>query len=181
MDDVQHSGVRATRWIGKGLPWIFVLGLSAGVAYAIDATAMRALPSTAPSEVAGAKDVKSPCALDVDGALYAGYQWWIPAGRSAACRTQTYPGLPGPRDLAAQASRLGMLQATLTFASPGEMRIDLYCQNGTTQQRSTSGDLISPVDARELYEQVCTSGAFSQSSLSEGRSGNNPGSAPQVQ
>jgi hypothetical protein len=159
MDNVQHSGVRALRWIGKGLPWVFVLGLSAGVAYAIDATATRALPATASSRVAGGEDVKNPCALDVDGALYGGYQWWIPAGRSAACRTETYPGVPGPRDLAAQASRLGMLQATLTVASPAEMRIDLYCQTGRSEQRFADGDFISAAGARAIYEEVCTSGS----------------------
>jgi hypothetical protein len=159
MDNKQHQGVRATRWIGKGLPWVLILGLSAGVGYAIDAAAARTLPATASSEVARADDVKNPCLLDVDGALYGGYQWWIPAGRSAGCRTETYPGVPGPRDLAAQASRLGILQATLSFASPAEMRIGLYCQNGTSQQRLADGDFISAADAHELYEQVCTSGA----------------------
>jgi hypothetical protein len=158
MDNVQRWGARATRWIGKGLPWIFVLGLSASLAYAIDATATRALPPTASSDVAGAENGKIPCALDADGALYGGYQWWIPAGRSAACRTETYPGLPGPRDLTAQARRLGVLQATLTFASPTEMHLNLYCQTGMNQQRLADGDFISAAGARELYEQVCTSG-----------------------
>jgi hypothetical protein len=71
--------------------------------------------------------------------------------------------MPGPRDLAAQASRLGTLQATLTFASSGGMRIDLYCQTGTSQQRLPDGDFISAADARELYKQVCTSSASSMS------------------
>jgi hypothetical protein len=129
------------------------------VAYAIAAAATRALPATPSNEVRGAEGLRDPCALDVDGALYSGYEWWLPAGRSASCRAETYPGLPGPRDLAAQASHLGPLQATLTLASPTDMRIDLYCQTSMRQQRSADGDFISAAGARGLYEQVCTSGA----------------------
>jgi hypothetical protein len=136
-----------------------VFGLSVSVAYAIDAAATRALPVTPSSEVTGAEGLRDPCALDVDGALYSGYEWWLPAGRSAGCRTETYPGLPGARDLAAQASHLGPLQAALTFASATVMRIDVYCQTSMRQQRSADGDFISAAGARELYEQFCTSDA----------------------
>jgi hypothetical protein len=158
MGHVQQFFHRTTRWIGRGLPWALVLGLSAGVAVAIDTAATRALPAPSASEGARVDDTRNPCALDVDGALYGEYEWWLPAGRSAFCRAETYPGIPGPRDLAAQASRLGPLQATLTFASPTDMRIDLYCQTSTRQQRPADGDFISATDARELYEHVCTSG-----------------------
>jgi hypothetical protein len=159
MGHMQQFSHRTPRWIGRGLPWVFVFGLSAGVAGAIDVAATRMLPAPPLSELASADDVRNPCALDVDGALYGGYQWWLPAGRSASCRAETYPGLPGSRDLAAQASHLGRLQVTLTFAGPTDMRIDLYCQTSTRQQRSADGDFISAADARELYEQVCTSAA----------------------
>jgi hypothetical protein len=159
MDHVQQAGDRVTRWIGRRLPWVFVFGLSVVVAGAIDSAATRALTATPSSEAVGAEGVRDPCALDVDGVIYGGSQWWLPAGRSASCRSQSYPGLPEPRDLAAQASHLGPLQATLTFASPTDMRIDLYCQSSTMQQRSANGDFVSATEARQLYEQVCTSAA----------------------
>src|SRR5215472_9403345 len=146
MGQAQQLCDHTAHWIGRGLPWILVIGLSAGIAYTINAAAMRALPTPTSSDavLAGApEDEPNPCALDVDGALYGDYDWWLPAGRSTVCRAESYPGLPGRRDLVRQASRQGPLRATVTFASPTDIRIDLYCQTGTRQQRTTSGDFFS--------------------------------------
>src|SRR5207244_5503618 len=125
MGHVQQFFHRTTRWIGRGLPWVFVFGLSAGVAGAIDSAATRALPAPSASEGARADDIRNPCALDVDGALYGGYEWWLPAGRSAICRPDAYPGLPGPGPRAAHARHPGTLPATLPFASPPHTHIPL--------------------------------------------------------
>ena len=161
MGQAQQLCDHTAHWIGRGLPWILVIGLSAGIAYTINAAVTRALPTPTSSDavLAGApEDEPNPCALDVDGALYGDYDWWLPAGRSTVCRAESYPGLPGRRDLARQASRQGPLRATVTFAGPTEIRIDLYCQTGTRQQRTASGDFFSAADARVLYAQACVSG-----------------------
>jgi len=74
---------------------------------------------------------------------------------TAFCRADTYPGVAGRNDIAAQLTRVGFLQATITYAASSDIRIDLYCPS-SRQQRSVDADFVSAAVARQLYEQVCT-------------------------
>ena len=75
----------------------------------------------------GVGDVGIPCALNAHGALYAGWDLWLPAGWSAFCRGETYPSVPGPAEVASQLVRAGRLLATITFDAASDTYVDLYC------------------------------------------------------
>jgi hypothetical protein len=109
----------------------------------------RSTPSTA------ATSISNLCRLDVDGALYAGTDRWLPAGLSAFCHGEAYPGLPGRAELASQMASVGSLEATITFVAPTDIQLDLYCSR-SLQQRSADADFVSAADAQDLYQQVCT-------------------------
>ena len=146
--------VGVLRW---ALPWVFVLALSTGVAYAMNTAAVRAVSTNGRTDVvsAGVRDVRNVCAQDVDRALYDRLDRWLPAGRSEFCRAETYSGEPGPYESARQLSYAGPLQATITFVGPNNVRIDLYCLT-SSQQRSADADFVSAAEARHLYDLVCT-------------------------
>lgn len=152
----QHLAGRLAAWIKAGLPWVLVMALSTGVAYTLNTGAKRALSTNRSSDPVstGAQDGSNPCALDVDGALYTRLDWWLPAGRTAFCRAETYPGVPGHNEIANQLTRAGRIQATITFVAPLDVRIDLYCP-ASGQQRSSDANFVSAAEARQLYEQVC--------------------------
>jgi hypothetical protein len=158
MNKPQHLAGRSASWIKTGLPWMVALALSTGVAYMMNVAVVRALSTNRSSNAVSivAQDVSNPCALDVDDALYASSDEWQPAGRSAFCRAERYPGDSGRKDIASQLARLGPLQATITFAAPTNIRIDLYCST-RIRQRSVEANFVSAADVRHFYEQVCTS------------------------
>jgi hypothetical protein len=148
---------RAAGWAKMGLPWVVALMLSTAIAYMMNTAAVRVLSTDRPYDAVStvAQDVSNLCALEVDGARYAGWDWWLPAGRSAFCSAETYPGVAGRNEMTSQLTHLGRLQATISFAAPTDIRIDLHCPNGSSQQRSADGDFISTTDVRALYKQVC--------------------------
>jgi hypothetical protein len=139
-----HSASRIKLW----LPWMLVLALSTGVAYAMNTAVVTALSTNRPSDTVPTvtRDVNKLCGLDVDFALYADWDSWLPAGRSWFCRPQTLPGVPGPNDIASHLAGVGPLRATISFVAPTplagslrgyerDIRIDLYCST-SLQQRS---------------------------------------------
>ncbi len=159
MNPTKERARSAVGWTMKGLPWMLVLGVSTSLAYAMNTAAVGALSAARPrSDTVStlAEDASNPCGLDVDGALYAGWDWWEPAGRSAFCRAETYPGVPGRNDMASRLTHVGPLQATITFVAPTDIRIDLYCAT-RRQQRSADANFVSAAEARTAYEQVCAS------------------------
>jgi hypothetical protein len=163
MSKPPHFAGRSASWIKAGLPWVLALALSSGVAYMMNTAVVRALSTNRASDAVSivAQDMSNPCALDVDDALYAGSDVWQPAGRSTFCRAERYPGDSGRKDSASQLARVGPLLATITFAAPTDIRIDLYCST-RTRQRSAEA-FMSAVDARHMHEQVCLSTGSSPS------------------
>jgi hypothetical protein len=106
-----------------------------------------------------AEGAANPCALDADGALYARWDRWIPAGRSKFCRGDTYPGVAGRSDVGSQLRDAGAIQATVTFLAPSDTRVNIYCA-ASRHQTSTEADFVSVADARLLYARVCTAAAL---------------------
>jgi hypothetical protein len=145
-------------WIQKALPWVGVVALSISFAYALNTAAAGAF-SALPSQTTLGADGEAiyPCTLDADGALYAGWDSWMPAGKSAFCRGQTYPGVAGRNEMATQLGRGGRLLTSITFVAPTDIRVDLYCPAGSTQ-RSFDAEFVAAAEVRDLYKQVCTPG-----------------------
>jgi hypothetical protein len=95
-----RTGQRAFQWAGLTalsrriklvMPWMLVLAISNGVAFALNSAVVRALsPSLHP--VDDLSPTVDPCAMDVDGVLYAGWELWLPRGRSQYCRLGIDPG-----------------------------------------------------------------------------------------
>src|SRR5262249_3782573 len=127
-----------------------------GVAYLMNTAAVRALSTNKvwAGVSAAAPDVSNTCTLDAHGALYAGWDWWFPAGKSAFCRDETYPGEPGRKDINEPPTRIGPLRATITSGAPTDIRIDLSCLTGT--RHAADANYVSPEEARQLYDLVCT-------------------------
>jgi hypothetical protein len=159
-----HSASRIKFW----LPWMLVLALSTGVAYAMNTAAVTALSTNRPSDTVPtvATDVSKLCGLDVDFALYADWDSWLPAGRSWFCRPQTLPGVPGPNNIASRLAVVGPLRATISFVAPiplagslrgyeSDIRIDLYCSTSLQQRSADGADFITAAEARHIYQQVC--------------------------
>jgi hypothetical protein len=144
------------RWSQNALPWAAVLTISMSLAYAMNTAAVGALsPSQPPETARGAgREAINPCALDADGALYTSWEGWQPAGRTAFCRGETYPGVAGRTDMATQLAGAGRLLATITFAAGAEIRIDLNCPDGNTQ-RTLDAEFVPAAEIRDLYARVC--------------------------
>ena len=144
-------------WIRKIVPWAVILALSSSLAYVMNTAAVGALSAEPPTaaNATTAEGAANPCALDADGALYARWDRWIPAGRSGFCRGDTYPGVAGRNDVASQLRDAGGIQATVTFLAPTDTRVNLYCA-ASSHQTSTEADFVSATDARLLYARVCT-------------------------
>jgi hypothetical protein len=143
----------------NALPWLLVLGFSTSLAGLLNTAVVGAL-STAPRFDAVSTPgefASDPCGLDADGALYAHWEWWLPAGRSAFCRAETYPGIAGRNEMLGQMTRAGSLQATITYGAPTGTQIDLYCSTSVQPQMSAGADFVSAAKARLLYRQVCRS------------------------
>src|SRR5438132_1480449 len=128
-------------WIRKTVPWAVILALSASLAHVITTAAVGALSAEPPPAVSATtvEGAANPCALDADGALYARWDRWIPAGRSGFCRGDTYPGVAGRNDVASQLRDAGRIEATVTFLAPTDTRVNLYCA-ASSHQTSTEAD-----------------------------------------
>ena len=152
----QRAGEEAG-WIRKIVPWAVILALSSGLASVMNTATVGALSAEPPPAVSAttAEGAANPCAVDADGALYARWDRWIPAGRSGFCRGDTYPGVAGRNDVASQLRVAGRIQATVTFPAPTDTRVNLYCA-ASSHQTSTEADFVSAADARLLYARVCT-------------------------
>ena len=146
-------------WMRKALPWLLVLAVSTSLAALVNTAVVGALPTGPRSDAVftPGEAASGPCGLDADGALYAQWDWWLPAGRSTICRAKTYPGIGGPDELETLLARAGRLQATITFVDPTVIQIDLYCSTSVQRQMSDGTDYMSAAEARALYDQVCAS------------------------
>jgi hypothetical protein len=151
----QPPARRATFIVSTVLPWVVVVCLSTGLAYLLDTAASRVLSRGLP--VASSTAGNDPCGLDVDGVLYAAGDHWLPAGRSAFCRAEHYPGVAGRDEMKDYVSRLGVLQAEITYVGSTEIHLDLYCPTAWKVQ-SIDADFVTVgvAEARELYAQACS-------------------------
>ena len=145
------------RCIHKALPWAGVLGLWMSLAYLTSTVVVAAFSGLPPSQatLGPGGEAVNPCTLNTDGALYAGWEWWQPAGKTAFCRGENYPGVAGRAEMATQLSRGGRLLASITFEAPRDIRVELYCPTSSTQ-RSFDAEYVSAAEVRGLHEQVCT-------------------------
>jgi hypothetical protein len=156
------------RRIQRKLAWVSLLTIWTSLAYALNTGAIGALSSEPRvahdglqstfyvSECRGNpecdSDASDPCALDTDGALYAGSNRWLPAGRSAGCTAPTDPGAATPSEMARHAGRI---LATITYVAHTYSRVVLYCPNKTLPRQPEAFDL-SAVEVRNRYELACT-------------------------
>jgi hypothetical protein len=158
------STQRLVGWAKTGMPWLLALVVSTSLAYLFNAAAIGSLSAATPQSELGStvdEDARDPCRLDVDGALYATVDWWLPGGRSAYCSARANPALPDRyRDwIVDRLAHAGNLEATITVADLGNIHIELYCANGSqSRQISAHADSTSAAGTHALYERVCVTG-----------------------
>jgi hypothetical protein len=139
------------------LPWLLTMALSISLAFALNtATRQAQLTGASSAGFSVFEPVDNLCALDVDGALYAGWDSWLPAGRTRFCTADEYPGVGGRKEMNGQLTRVGVLQATIIFKASTDILINLHCLAGL-QQRSVDANFVPVAEARDLYHRVCAS------------------------
>jgi hypothetical protein len=157
MKATRHLAEEVVHRVHTTLPWAVLLAISTSIGYAMNSAALGAASVYRDSEAlaSAAENGADPCSLDADGVLYARWDWWLPAGKSAFCRAETYPGLTGRKEMASQLRRAGRMQATITFMAPTGTRVGLHCLTSSRQQ-STTAAYVSAAEARVLFESVCS-------------------------
>src|SRR5438477_5979882 len=128
MSQVRRVAQPSVLLLNMALPWLVAMALSIGLAFALNTAARQAQLAGASSAGSSVSEpVDNLCGLDVDGALYAGWDSWLPAGRTRFCKADEYPGVAGRKEMNSQLTRVGVLQATIIFKSPTDILINLHC------------------------------------------------------